>query len=102
MHDNVHSVHGPDQALAIAHVTDKITQARVVKASRTHFVLLKLVTAEDNDFLGILFGQQDFGEFFAERAGTTGNEDNFIVPVHECSYLTAFNRPESFVRNISP
>jgi hypothetical protein len=39
-----------------------------------HFMLLQFVAAEDDEFLGAMFTQEEPGEFSAEGAGSTGHQ----------------------------
>jgi hypothetical protein len=63
MDNNIHAMHGADEAFAVAHVADEIAQARVVESADLHFVLFQLVAAEDDDLLRLFLFKQDLVNF---------------------------------------
>ena len=82
MHHNIHAVHGAQQPVAVAHITDEVAQGRVIVARHAHFMLFEFIAAEDNDLFGLFFCQQHFDEFFTEGTCAAGDEYNFVCPVH--------------------
>ena len=82
MHDNIHAVKRARESFAVAHIPDEIADGGVVVAADAHFVLLQLVAAEDDDFSGMVFLNQDFYQLLAKGTGTSGDQYDFLVPFH--------------------
>ena len=79
--------------MQVAHIPDEVAQAWMVKATDAHLVLLELIAAEDDQLGGLVLAQHDLDEFFTERPGTTGDQDNLFAPIH-C--YTSLQQPMSF------
>jgi hypothetical protein len=54
----------------------------MIKARSAHLVLFQLVTAENDQLCWLVFAQHNIDELFSKRAGSTGNENNFVRPIH--------------------
>ena len=57
----------------------------VKPAGSAHFMLLQLITADNNNLCRPIFIQHDADEFLAKRTGTAGDKDGFIRPIHNFS-----------------
>jgi hypothetical protein len=66
MDNDVHLLEGATQADAVSNVSDEVAKRWMVEAGDPHFMLLQLITAEDNELLRVKFTQHDLGEFFTE------------------------------------
>src|SRR6478752_4654276 len=75
VHDVVGAVHGPAEAVEVADVTDEPAQARVVVEQLTDLPLLQLVTAVDDDPLGVVVVEHLADERLAKGPGPTCDED---------------------------
>ena len=91
MHHVVHAVERPVHAFTVAHIADEIAQRRMIVAVHFHLVLLQLVAAEDDQLGRVVLAQHHLDKFLAKRPGATGNQNNFILPIHNFSLtLSAF------------
>jgi hypothetical protein len=50
----------------IAHIPDKVAEARMVEARGAHVMLLKFVAAENHQALRVIVPQHDFHKLLAE------------------------------------
>src|SRR5439155_9565800 len=82
-HD-VHARKGARQPIAVAHVPEMETDARVGDTLR-HLELLQLVPAEDDDLLGRALAQRDLDELAPKRARPARHQDNFVTQRHAAS-----------------
>ena len=82
-HDR-HSGKGALQALRVAHVPNEVAEAGMIEAPHPHIVLLELVTAEDDELLGMVVTQHHLHELLPERPRPAGDQHNLIGPVHRC------------------
>ena len=74
VNDDVDALERAPEAVAIAHVAEKETQARIVREPPRHLALLHLVAAEHDEPLRVRVLQRDRHELLAERSGATGDE----------------------------
>src|SRR5665647_3085886 len=73
--DVVDAVHGPVEPVQVADVAQEPAQAGVIVEPLAAFVLLELVTAEDDDASGVVVVQELLNEGFAERSRPAGDEN---------------------------
>src|SRR5204863_1699 len=85
VHQDSHTGKGTLQTLRIADITDEVTQAGMIKARGSHIMLLQLVAAEDDKFLGMVIAQHQFREFLAEGSCRTRDQHNLFRPIHAMS-----------------
>ena len=76
MHHHVHSVKRAVESVFIPDITEKVAERGIADVGEhlPHVMLLQLIPAEHNEFLGSLFPQHDFHEFLAEGAGAPGDQ----------------------------
>lgn len=76
-------------ALVISQVLYLDTPAKVERIITRvpHLRLFDFVTTEDNQFLGMILGQNHIGELFAEGTGASGDKNALVMPVHLWSLI---------------
>src|SRR5271169_2475273 len=84
VHDDVHAVEGSLQPFPVAHIADKIADRRAgaLRIKTSHFMLLQFISAENDQFLGSILFQRDFGELPPERSRPSSYEYHLIVQAH--------------------
>jgi hypothetical protein len=75
MHHDINTKKSAAEAFFVANVTEEVTHVRSVHTARLHLKLLKLVPAEDYQFLGRIVSQYDLGKFLAEASGPACDEN---------------------------
>jgi len=82
--DIVNFVEGPDQALTVAYISDKVTETTMLlwRKDLRHLILFLLITREDHQAPNIRPISKDSpDEGTTERARTTSHQDTFAVQV---------------------
>ena len=59
MDDDIYTLHRPSQAHQIPHISDKVTQASVVKPSSSHLMLLEFIPAKNDQLRRLSFIKHD-------------------------------------------
>jgi hypothetical protein len=54
VNDDIHISHGALQAVFLTYIADEVAQDMVIIATYSHFMLLELVTAEYDQFIGLV------------------------------------------------
>jgi hypothetical protein len=87
MDDNIHTMHCPTQTILITDIANEISQAGMVETAQTHLMLLEFIPAVDDQLRWMVFFQHQLDEFLPEGAGSTGNQDNLILPIERITHL---------------
>ena len=87
MHHHGDSSEGTLQTLRVAYVTDKISQAGMIKSPHPHVMLLELVAAEDDQLLRMVVAEHRLHKLFPERSGAARDQHNLFRPIHPWALL---------------
>src|SRR5580658_1727650 len=91
VHHHRHARERPLQALYIPHISNEITQAGMIEARRSHFMLLQLVAAENRQSLRVVVAEHDLHKFLPERSCPTRYQYRFLRPIHHSCSLRALS-----------
>jgi len=78
MDDIIHPLKGAIQPLAVAHIADEETHARVMAVKLDHVPLLHLVARKHDDLVRVIARQGHRQEGMAERACAAGDQDGGV------------------------
>jgi hypothetical protein len=102
---DVDAIHGAIEAVAIAHVTDEVPQARIALFAEhlPHIELFEFVATEDDQLSGRVFPQHDVNKLLAERPRAARDQYDFTFEYISATFhLVLATPPIYLLRKASP
>lgn len=75
MDDNVDTGKRSVEAILVSYVTDEVAHIGLVEACRAHLMLLKFISAKDDELLGVIFTLHHLSKFAPERTSSSSNQN---------------------------